>query len=392
MKYTLLITQRCNLACDYCYIGQRAARMPLEVAAKIVAFAYSHTPTDERIEIGFFGGEPLLELSLIDEIATLAKGHSLYDAGRVTLTAISNGTTLTAPALDVLRRHGITLGISCDGPPEVHDRHRRLANGRGTGARVEAAIRLALEELPAVMVNAVYGPDTLSDLPRTVDYLARLGVKYIYLSPNVSASWAQADIDVLPAIYASVGERYAAYYLEGVPRLVSLIDSKIAVILRQGYHPLERCRMGRGEYAFSPAGDIYPCERLVGNGGEGHRIGSISEGLQLERLLCHRAPGEPMNKDCLGCGLRDYCMNWCGCSNYFASGYYNRVSPFWCASEKASIRASFEVLKALDSAGVPFYDHLAGSPAATSFGPLRPSPRGMPRAESNSRSLQVQGR
>src|SRR5512143_1666672 len=115
--------------------------MPFDVAARIVAFAFRHTPPSERIDIGFFGGEPLLELQLLDEVAALVRAQAGYNAERVGLTVVSNGTTVTAHALDLLCRHDITLGISCDGPPEVQDRHRRFRDGRGTGARVEAAIR-----------------------------------------------------------------------------------------------------------------------------------------------------------------------------------------------------------------------------------------------------------
>ena len=367
MKYTLLVTQRCNLECDYCYIGKGPSRMSVDVATRVVDFAFRRTPQSEKIEIGFFGGEPLLELPLIEEIACLVRSQPGYTPERVGLTVVTNGTPVTVRALDLLCRHDIALGISCDGPPDLQDRHRRFRDGRGTGARVEAAIRQALERFPAVMVNAVYGPDTVRELPRSVEYFARLGVRQIYLSPDFSANWSRHDLDALDAVYAAVGERYAAYYQEGVPRFVSLIDSKIAVLLRQGYHPLERCRMGRGEYAFTPAGDIYPCERLVGSGGEEHRIGNVFEGFQVERMLCHVAPDGPVNRECLTCGLRKYCMNSCGCSNYFGSGYYNRVSPFGCASEKASIRAALEVFKTLESSGVAFYDHMGGAPAANSL-------------------------
>jgi uncharacterized protein len=70
MKYTLLLTQRCNLARDYCYIGKRRSRMSPATAARIVDFAYAHTPADEVVEFGFFGGEPLLEFELVpDETA-----------------------------------------------------------------------------------------------------------------------------------------------------------------------------------------------------------------------------------------------------------------------------------------------------------------------------------
>ncbi len=122
----------------------------------------------------------------------------------------------------------------------------------------------------------------------------------------------------------------------GDPHAISLIDGKVAVILRNGYQPLERCRMGRGEFAFTPEGTIYPCERLVGDGNDGHAIGSVDGGIDISRMLCRRAPGESLNRECQSCGLKDYCMNWCGCSNFFASGYYNRVSSFLCGSEKAS--------------------------------------------------------
>ena len=55
------------------------------------------------------------------------------------------------------------------------------------------------------------------------------------------------------------------FIARGKPRYISLIDSKIAVILRGGYKSLERCKMGIGEFAFAPSGNVYPCERLIGS-------------------------------------------------------------------------------------------------------------------------------
>ena len=68
MKYTLAVTQRCNLACDYCYIHEKNSVMPLAVAEKILNFIFENTPKSEKIDIGFFGGEPLLEFNLIKKI------------------------------------------------------------------------------------------------------------------------------------------------------------------------------------------------------------------------------------------------------------------------------------------------------------------------------------
>ncbi len=63
MRYAILMTQDCNLRCNYCYIGKRPRKMSLPIAKRIVGFAYDHTPSCERIEFGFFGREPVRETS-----------------------------------------------------------------------------------------------------------------------------------------------------------------------------------------------------------------------------------------------------------------------------------------------------------------------------------------
>jgi len=343
--------------------------MPDEVAERAIDFAFRRTPASEPIEIGFFGGEPLLALPLIRRITGRIEDHPAFDRERVPLTVVSNGTVFTDEVAAFLAEHEIILGISCDGPPDVHDRHRVFANGRGSGRRVESTIRRAVEAFPRLMVNAVYGPDSLADLPRTVEYFSSLGVRRIYLTPDFSAPWTEGDAATLDAVYGAVANLYRGYYLRGDPHFISPIDGKVAVILRGGYQPLERCHMGHGEFAFTPAGDVYPCERLVGDGGTEHRIGNVFDGLDVSRMLCHRAPGGDLRPECAACGLRDHCMHWCGCSNYFSSGRYNRVGAFLCASEQASIRAAFGAFRALDAAGIPLVDHLGGLSSALGPGP-----------------------
>ena len=368
MKYTLLLTQRCNLACPYCYIGKRDCRMPIEVADKIIEFAYHNTPPSEKIDVGFFGGEPLLEFELLKEIIYHFKAHRNFDKDRVLFTVVTNGTIFSPAIADFIEEHEIGFGVSCDGPPAIHDLNRRFINGKGSSAIVEQTIQQALKAFSGVMVNAVYAPQTLRYLPATVEYFSSLGVRQIYLNPDFTANWTQEAIEQLPEVYRAIGELYIQYCRQNSPHFISLIDSKIAVILRQGYHPLERCRMGCGEFAFSPEGNIYPCERLVGDGSNGHCIGDVYNGIQLEKLQCRRLAGDSLNPECSNCGLKDYCMNWCGCSNYFSSGYYNRVSPFLCASERAAIEAAFNVFQTLEKEkGNLFFEHLGGAPLVNSL-------------------------
>ncbi len=363
MKYTLCITQQCNLRCTYCYIGKKNARMSLALAKDVIDFIFNKTAAGEKIHFGFFGGEPLLEFELLRTITEMAEDHPAYHKELFEMTVVSNGTIFSKEIADFLKAHDISLCISCDGPPFVQDTFRRFASGEGSSAVVERNLKTAIEMLPSVIVNAVYHPKTLLFLPQVVEYFSDLGLRQIYLSPDFSALWSKSDADRLPEIYSSVAEQYMKHYLAGRPRFISLIDSKIIVLMRGGYDPRERCRMGKGEFAFTPSGNIYPCERLIENDSGEHCIGNIRTKVHGERMSCKVAPAQEGNRECLSCGVRDYCMNWCGCSNYFSTGYYNRVGPFLCASERAAIQTAFSVFRTLErELGPTFIDHLTGTP------------------------------
>jgi uncharacterized protein len=364
VKYALFLTHRCNLACAYCYVSKSSDRMPLSIANTAVDFAFRHTPPSDPIDIGFFGGEPLLAFPMIETITRNVRSRPDFDPCRVHIGLATNGTLLTGEILDFLAENEIQTTISCDGPPDVHDRFRVYADGRPTSAQVERAIRMAVGRLRYAPVNAVYRPETLARLPETIDYLSSLGVRHIYLNPDYSARWTQADIDRVPEIYGAVAERYKRYYRQNEAHYISLIDVKITVILRGGYQPSEHCGMGEREFAFTASGRVLPCERLASSQPELHAIGSANgaDGIvQIGPLQDHFAPGPPGHSACAACSIQSYCANWCGCSNYMMSGAYNRVSPFLCASERTSIRLAFDAFRELESElGPTFMDHLGG--------------------------------
>ena len=178
--------------------------------------------------------------------------------------------------------------------------------------------------------------------------------------PPDAATLAEGQAKANDLLNASLTDQILQY------QYIQKLTDKITVMLRGGYQPLERCRMGKGELAFAPSGNIYPCERLIGNDdGSTHCIGHVDTGIDPGRMVCNRMAGGRVNDECLACGIRDYCMNWCGCSNYFATGYYNRVSAFLCASEQAAVRVAFRVFQDLETQeGGAFMEHLAGRPYA----------------------------
>lgn len=373
-KHTLVITQKCNLRCRNCYIEKASRDMPLATARRAIDFSFAHTEADETVDIGFFGGEPLLSLPRLRAITKAIKEHPGYRRERVVLSVITNGTIWSEATADFLEEQEIHLCVSCDGPPEVQDAARRFRGGKPTSAVVEANLRAAVDRFPDLRVNAVFGPETFRRLPQTVDYFAGLGIRHIYLNPDFSAPWSAAEIDDLPAIYNELGDRHLRYRRAQSPIYLSPIDSKIAVILRGGFQTGETCRMGSAEFAYAPGGWIYPCERLLGAGdGGSHCIGHLDTGLWPSKCACG---GERKgNSECLACGIADYCMRWCGCSNYFGTGQYDRVSPFLCASEQAAIRAAFDVLqRAHLEPELAFYEHMSGRPHVDcEIAPLQPA-------------------
>lgn len=338
--------------------------MPLATAEKIIDFLLTNKLNYEKIEIGFFGGEPLLEFELMKTITAKIHDHRLFDPERVRVAITTNGTILSEEIVNFLINEEVVLCLSCDGPKHIQDLSRRFANGSSSSEVVEKNIKKIARIFPLVPVNAVFSPNSIKFLPEIIDYFVSLGVNNIYLSPNITANWTKNEADNLPQIYKAVGEKYVELYNKGTPKHISLIDGKIAIILNGGYQPYERCRMGTGELAFTASGNVYPCERLIGSDdGKTNCIGNINKNFS-KSIGCCSNPNNAINEECKACGLNNYCMNWCGCTNYYSTGQSDKVSPFMCASEKTLIKTAFNVIKKMKNNWQSLSRHLTGTPLA----------------------------
>lgn len=358
MKVSLSLTHDCTLSCRYCYAGSKFKKdMSLATAQKIVDFAMEITPTGRKIEFGFFGGEPLLRFDLIKEIINYIRKKEREVGKAICLGVTTNGTLLTQTILDLFKDENVDLCISIDGPAYVHNLNRRYKDGRGSFEDVVRNLSLAIEQLGSLQVNAVYGPDTIDFLPESVSFFSQLGVSVIHLNPNICAFWEESTYSKLREVYMQIANQYIQSYQQGQEIAINLIDSKIIVFLKGGYQVTDKCGMGETEWGFAPSGNIYPCERLIGEDNDSsYCLGNIHTGLDLMRrcsLLEHRGN---RNEECRTCALQKFCMNWCGCTNYYMTGHTDLAGPMMCESEKAAIQAAEHVLITLKDNEL-FLDH-----------------------------------
>lgn len=349
MKAALNLTHRCNLACKYCYSGKKISKdMSLATARKIVDFVIDITPPEQKAGFGFAGGEPLLCFDVLTEIVDYVRKQERSTGKSATLSITSNGTLLTEPILDFLKQEDFGLCVSIDGPAHVHNSNRRYKDGRGSFEDVVRNIRLSLERLDTLQVNAVYGPDTVDFLLESVLFLIQLGISVIHLNPNIRAFSEGYDCLQLRESYRQIADHYIKSYRNGREIAVNFIDSKVIAFLKRGYDAADKCGMGETEWGFAPSGNIYPCERLIGEDNDSPLcLGNVHTGLDLSRRCSVLSKRANRNEECKTCCYRKYCMNWCGCTNYHMTGHTDLAGPMLCESEKAAIQAAKHVLVTL---------------------------------------------
>lgn len=361
MKATLSLTHRCNLACNYCYAGSTTKPdMTLSTAKKCVDFTLSITPDGEELGLCLFGGEPLLRFDLVREITSYSYLKAAETNKTVRVSMTTNGTLVDEEVVAFAADQNLHLCFSIDGPPDVHNRKRFYHGGQGSFDDVMHGLELASKHLDRFQVNSVFGPDTMMDLPRTLEFFVDHGISVIHFNPDITACWPDSLRPMLKEVYSQISAYYIDCYTHGKEIAVNLLDGKMLLFIKDGYDASDKCAMGDCEWGFAPSGNIYPCERFIGEDeNHEHLLGNIHSGMDVERRCALRLKRGNRNTECVDCKLKNFCMNWCGCTNYFMSGRSDMSAPALCAMEQASITAARQVFDSLVQEGNElFADHM----------------------------------
>ncbi len=341
VNISLFLTQTCNFNCIYCY-GKRGeygmrSHMDRKTAFQAIDWLIENSRQFKKIQIGFFGGEPFLNFSLLKKVVEYAEEKVRIAKKGVVFYVNTNGSLLDMETIAFAKEHKIKVKVSFDGPKAVQDAQRPLSNGRGSHDIVIPNIKKLLKILPESDVHAVLFPPINPKLVK--DYLLKIGFSEISMLPASASFFSGTQMKRLKH---RVTKDMFRLMDEEVTSIIGNIKSRDPIGLRkclshsQLFAPLKMllhnlkcyfpCGAGLGYVAISCSGDVYPCHRFVGM--DQYRIGSIfNNNLKRDRHL--KSPVISY-KSCTACFARYYCVGGCKYDNATLNGSVSIPSEDIC--------------------------------------------------------------
>jgi uncharacterized protein len=181
LHITVLTTLQCNFACDYCFQGDHgdynkyADKMSLDTAFSVSAWIERELDRvrPERLVVMFFGGEPLLNLPVMYEIAERAWRAAQARGVWMGTSIITNGLLLTTEVVDRMLPYGLKgVKITLDGDRDTHNRMRPLRGGQGTFDRIIENIRQVADRVP-ISIGGNFDETSVDSYPALLDFLSQ---------------------------------------------------------------------------------------------------------------------------------------------------------------------------------------------------------------------------
>lgn len=353
---TFIVTKDCQLACKYCYlVGKNThERMPWEVAKKAIDYILDHEGDfrEESVVWDFIGGEPFIEIDLIDKICDYIKvemyrrGHHWFDSYRFSFS--TNGINYADDKVQRFIAKNLThlsIGITIDGTEMKHDLNRVYKQtGRGSYRDVVRNIPLWLSQFPGAGTKVTISSADIPYIKESVLHLYSLGIHEVNINCVFEDVWAEGDDLKFEEQLTQLADAIidGGYYRDYVCSFFSEMIGK----------PLDRvndnnnwCGAGR-MLAVDAAGLFYPCTRFAKYSLRDKPaliIGNVTDGIDSDRLRpfltldrCTQSPAE-----CIDCEVASGCA-WCQGENYDAAStptIWQRSTAI-CRMHKARVRAN----------------------------------------------------
>lgn len=137
-------TSFCNIDCKYCYLPNRASTKQISLETVVITLKkiFDFEIVKKDFSIVWHAGEPLaMPLSFYENASELISSANKSEF-KIGQTLQTNGILLNQEWCSLIKRNGINVGISLDGPDFIHDRQRVDRKGKATHYKVMDGVRL----------------------------------------------------------------------------------------------------------------------------------------------------------------------------------------------------------------------------------------------------------
>ena len=271
----LHIAHSCNLNCSYCFASQgkyhgERALMSFEVGKRALDFLIENSGSRHYLEVDFFGGEPLMNFDVVNELVAYARSVEKQHNKNFRFTLTTNGMLIDDDVIDFANRECVNVVLSLDGRKEVHDRFRVDYAGNGSWEKIVPKFQRLVEArggkdyyMRGTFTHA--NPDFLEDIKVMLDLgFNELSMEPVVCAPDDPSALTEEDFPIVCEQYEKLAELMLQRLREGRPFTFNhnMIDLKGGPCI---YKRISGCGSGTEYMAVTPWGDLYPVHQFVGD-------------------------------------------------------------------------------------------------------------------------------
>lgn len=355
---TFIVTKDCQLACKYCYlVGKNTnERMQFDVAKKAIDYILSHENDfrEESVVWDFIGGEPFLEIDLIDRICDYIKmemfrlNHHWFNSYRFSFS--TNGLNYHTEKIQKFIEKNInhlSIGITIDGTKQKHDLNRIYKGGgteKGSYDDVVKNIPLWLKQLPSGGTKVTISSLDIPYIKESVLHLYSLGIREVNINCVFENVWKENDDKLYEEQLIQLADSIidGGYYKDYV---CSFFEERIGKPMDRECENHNWCGAGK-MLAIDANGIFYPCTRFAQyslRDKKAWTIGNVNDGIDKNKLRPFLTLDRTTQskQECVDCEVASGCA-WCQGENYDAADtntIYQRSTAI-CKMHKARVRAN----------------------------------------------------
>lgn len=327
----------CNLRCEYCFYHERMTDPYADDASRHVMsfdvldrFLEQFLPlAGPQPNFGWQGGEPTLAGLPFFERA-VARQQEFKESYQTIANALqTNAVLLDEDWAQFLHEHRFLLGVSIDGPPELHDKYRYDYGDHGTFRRVMDRIELLQKHDVEFNLLCVVNRLT-AQKPETIwKFFTEQGFRWLQFIPAVERDkrGRPTPFSVTPGQYGNFLCRiFDLWWNDGNPTVsVRMFDEVLGVVLGQHAGSCQLHEVCGGLYVVVEYnGDVYPCDFFVE---DRWRLGNLMDSpldhlLESDTLHAFTQVKPNGSSKCDSCRFQGICHNGCPHYRYLGNGKF----------------------------------------------------------------------